>query len=96
MVFDCGPTRGWQNQDGQLSSRGVLLIAQVLVRSNEHIESFFCSSQEISVAQIRPSHLECSGDSMTAQNLPQRDRSTLIEEDSQCVWFSFRSCSHLD
>lgn len=44
MVFDCGPTRGWQNQDGQLSDRKVLLISQVLVSSNEDIESSFCSS----------------------------------------------------
>lgn len=44
MVFDCGPTRGRQNQDGQLSDRKVLLISQVLVSSNEDIESSFCSS----------------------------------------------------
>ena len=44
VVFDCGPTRGRQNQDGQLSDRKVLLISQVLVSSNEHIESSFCSS----------------------------------------------------
>jgi len=69
VVFDCGPTRGWQNQDGQLSYRKVLLISQVLVRSNERIEPSFCSSQEIPVAQIRPSHLERSGDGMTVQDL---------------------------
>jgi len=44
VAFDCGPTRGRQNQDGQLSDRKVLLISQVLVSSNEHIESSFCSS----------------------------------------------------
>lgn len=44
VVFYCGPTRGRQNQDGQLSDRKVLLILQVLVSSNEDIESFFCSS----------------------------------------------------
>ena len=44
MVFDCGPTRGRQNQDGQLSDRKVLLISQVLVSSNEDIESSFCNS----------------------------------------------------
>ena len=94
--LDCGPTRSWQNKDGQLSYREVLLIAQVLVRGNEHIESFFCSSQEISIAQIRPSHFERSGDGMTAQDFAQWDRSALIEEDSQCVWFSFRPGSRLD
>ena len=44
VAFDCGPTRGRQNQDGQMSNRKVLLISQVLVSSNEHIESSFCSS----------------------------------------------------
>ena len=67
VVFDCGPTRGRQNQDGQLSDCKVLLISQVLVRSNEHIKSSFCSSKEIPVAQIRPSHLERCGDGMIAQ-----------------------------
>ena len=96
MVLDCGPARGWQNQDGQLSDRKALLIPQVLVRSNEHIESFFCSSQEIPVAQIRPSHLERSGDGMTTQDLAQRDRGALIEEDSQRLRFSIRSGSRLN
>lgn len=68
VVFDCGPTRGRQNQDGQLSDRKVLLISQVLVSSNEHIELSFCSSKEIPVAQIRPPHLERSGDGMTVQD----------------------------
>jgi hypothetical protein len=44
VVFDYWPTRGRQNQDGQLSNRKVLLISQVLVSSNEDIESSFCSS----------------------------------------------------
>jgi hypothetical protein len=44
VVLDCGPTRRRQNQDGQPSNLKVLLILQVLVSSNEHIESFFCSS----------------------------------------------------
>lgn len=96
VVLDCGPTRGWQNQDGQLSDRKVLLIAQVLVRSDEHIELSVCSSQEISVAQIRPSHLERSGDGMIAQDLAQRDWGALIEEDSQRVRFSMRLGSCLD
>jgi hypothetical protein len=43
VVFDYGPTRGRQNQDSQLSDRKVLLISQVLVSSNEHIESSFRS-----------------------------------------------------
>ena len=82
--LDCGPTRSWQNKDGQLSYREVLLIAQVLVRGNEHIESFFCSSQEISIAQIRPSHFERSGDGMTAQDFAQWDRSALIVSTRLC------------
>src|SRR5205809_441791 len=83
VFFDRGPTRGWQNQDGQLSDRKVLLISQVLVRSDEHIESAFCRSQEIPVAQIGPSHLEGGGDGMNAQDLAQRKRGALVEEDSQ-------------
>ena len=56
MVFYCGPTRGRQNQDGQLSDRKVLLVLQVLIRSDEHIKLAFCRSQEIPVTQIGPSH----------------------------------------
>ena len=66
MVPDCGPTRGWQHQDGQLFFRKVLLISQILIRSNEHIELFFCGTQEVPVIQIRPSHLERSSDGMVA------------------------------
>ena len=96
VVLDCGPTRGWQNQDGQLSDCKVLLMSQVLVRSNEHIELSVCSSQEISVAQIGPSHLERSGDGMIAQDLAQRNWGALIEEDSQRVRFSIWSGSCFD
>jgi len=96
VVPDCGPTCGWQHQDGQLFYRKVLLISQILIGSNEYIELFFCGTQEIPVIQIRPSHLERSNDRMIAKGLPQGDRSTLIEEDSQRVRFSIGKGSGLD
>jgi hypothetical protein len=96
VVFDCRPTRGRQNQDGQLSDLEVLLILQVLVGGNEHIESSFCSSQEIPVTQVRPSHLERSGDGMTGQDLAQGGRGALIKEDSQRVRVSSSTGLRLD
>lgn len=96
MVPDCGPTCGWQNLNGQLFCHKVLLISQILIRSNEHIELSFCDMQEVPVIQIRPSHLERSSDGMIAQDLAQGDRCALIEEDSQRVRFSIGAGSGLD
>lgn len=58
VIFDPGPTRGQQHSDSYFPASQILLIAKILIRSDERVETFgFRQLQQFSVADVAPALL---------------------------------------
>jgi hypothetical protein len=82
MLLDFRPVGGWQNKDGQLSASEVLLVTEVLVSCQEQVKLRLSRSQQITIGQGRPPQFIGGRNSVSGKVSPQRDRSSLIKEDS--------------
>lgn len=87
-AIDCGanarPTRRREHQYRDAPRRQVLLVLQVLIGRNEQGEiGVFGGLQQFSILQLCPSALERRIDGVASQELTERDRRALIEQNAQ-------------
>lgn len=84
MPLQRGPVIGAEFEDGDPQAIKPVLMANILVRRNQHIEPVpLGSPEEIAVAQLMPTHLEGVPDFDTGQNRPQTAGNAMIEKDPQ-------------
>ncbi len=80
MALDRWPTRRWKYKDRKSSVPKILLILQISIGRDHGIERSFCRIQEITVRQLRPTHLERGCNRVVRQGVPQRGWRSLVEQ----------------
>jgi hypothetical protein len=80
MSANLRPARRGQHQNSQPLSGNVLLVAEVLVSSNEGFEIRLSRLQEGAVVKRRPAHLIGRRDGVAGQCATQRRGSSMVEE----------------
>lgn len=79
------PDVGTKHDQGKLAAREVLLIADVLIRGHQHVETLgFRGFQKVAVFKLyRPSRFDESAHRMVRQESSHTDRDVLIKQDAQ-------------
>ena len=81
LILDSRPIRSEQNNNAEVPTYQVLLIAKILVSGDEGIKPFCLSaSQQIAVADVAPPSFIGRLYDMILQVIPQRDGSPLIKQ----------------
>ena len=76
---DAMPVVAGEFQDGYFPSSQILLIAEILIRSNEEIKLPFGQFEKLSILDSRPSLFVGMGTCVSLQQSAQRPRNALIE-----------------
>lgn len=77
------PTCCRENNDSNLPGCKVLLIPKISVGGNKYLEPLlFGRTQQLTVLQSSPAKFICSKDTVTRESLPQRNRCSLVKQDS--------------
>ena len=81
--FDARPTRCAEDDDCDCSWREILLVLEVRICRDQNLKALsFGRSEQLTILEGRPAALVRSGYLVPWQQLPQRRRCTLIEQDS--------------
>ena len=72
-----------KNDDGNSSGSEVLLVLEIGVGGNKYLESVrFRRAQQVAILQRGPTKLISGGDTMTCERMPQRNRGSLVKQDT--------------
>lgn len=79
-VLNSRPARRTQNNNRDATARQILLVPQIHVCRNKHVEpNRFSSIEQLTVFQCRPVSFESSRDFVLRQRKTERNRRTLIK-----------------
>ena len=71
-----------EDENGETAPAQILLVAELAICGDQHVESAFRHRQQLTVAQQGPAQLEGGGNDVLGKQRPQGHRGALIEENA--------------
>lgn len=80
------PDIGAEDNQGEFSAAQLLLVTDVLIRGNHHVESgLFRHPKKLAVVQlVGPLHFDEGADLVFAEEATHTDRDIFVKQDAQC------------
>lgn len=87
MWHQLRPMLDAEHQNGYFSATEILLVAEALVTGDHQVEAIrLCRGKELTIRELRPSHVSTMPDFMTRKMLPQRVWGAVIEKNSHAAF----------
>ena len=87
MWHQLRPMLDAEHQNGYFSTTEILLVAEALVAGDHQVEAIrLRRSKELTIRELRPSHVGTMPDFMNRKMLPQRVRGAVVEKNSHAAF----------